>query len=127
MQRGHKRQYGYDQGKQLNVTIAARDEQNEQPADSRNKRHQRKNDGIEAFHIYLTPTQTMYAITTAPPAAIQPAYERKLPDCICRAASDASRAACADSLTEASITPWSTPCQRIVVDPSINGLTKSAA
>ena len=60
MQRGHKCQQRDDEGKELDVAIAARDQQNQQPAHSRNEGDQRKDDGTEAFHIQcVTPIQTM--------------------------------------------------------------------
>ena len=43
------------EGKQLDVTIAARDQQNEQAAASRNEGHQRKNEGTETIQIHRTP------------------------------------------------------------------------
>src|SRR5258708_6701240 len=51
MQRRHKCEHGDDEGKYLDIPIAARDQQNEQAASSRNEGHQRKYEGTEAFHI----------------------------------------------------------------------------
>ena len=64
MQRGHKRQHGDDQRKNLDVAITAGNQQNQQPAHGRDEGHQRKNDGAETFHvhrthIHRTPIQTM--------------------------------------------------------------------
>src|SRR6266571_3157993 len=70
------------------VTVATRREEQQQSTSQRHKRDQRQNRAVKRGH--RVPIHVMYAMTTAAPAAIQPAYERRLPDCMCRAASENS-------------------------------------
>ncbi len=51
MQRGHKCQKGDNEREKFDIAIAPRDQQNQQPTRCRDERDQRKNDGIEAFHV----------------------------------------------------------------------------
>ncbi len=73
VQRQNKCQQRYNESKNANVAIAARQQHQQQSARQRRECHQGKNDRAEMISDHRTPIQIMKAITAAEPAAIQPA------------------------------------------------------
>src|ERR1700723_2227579 len=103
VQRQNKSQQCDDKSKNANVAVAARQQHQQQSAHERHERHESKNDRAEIVGAHRTPIQIMKTITTAEPAAIQPAYDRMLPDCMWRTSSETRPAPSPASFTAASI------------------------
>src|SRR5579863_1110602 len=129
MQRQNEREQRDYQREDPDIAIAPRKKHQQQSTRQRHECHQRQNDGAEVLdaHRPSIHIQIMNAMMAADPPAIHPAYERMLPDCMCRTSSDTCSAPSPASFTAASIIFRSTPCQRIRVEPSISGFTKTAA
>src|SRR5580704_17936369 len=72
MQRKNKIEQRNDESKQTNIPVASRKQQQQKCACQRNERDQRKHRVVQRG-AHRVPIQTMYAITTAAPAAIHPA------------------------------------------------------